>query len=342
MRAVVFDHVGELPQVREVPRPSCPPEGALIQVSASGVCRSDWHAWRGHDPVLLPHIPGHEFAGRVAEVGVRVRKWHGGERVTTPFVCGCGRCEYCRAGDAQVCPDQTQPGFTGPGSFADFVMVDHADFNLVALPEQIDDVAAAALGCRFATAYRGIVGHHRVGPGQWVAVFGAGGVGLSAVMIAVALGARVLAIDISDAALRWAAAAGAEPMRMRPGIWEDIAERTAGGVHLGMDALGHPDLADASVRSLRRRGCHVQAGLLLGGQASPGLPMDLVVARELAIHGTHGLAAAEYPRLLDLVMGSEIPLADLIADRISLDQAPQALADMDAPVGAAGINVIVW
>src|SRR6187549_330581 len=139
-----------MPTVVDVPEPDCPADGAVIRVVATGVCRSDWHAWQGHDPVRLPHVPGHELAGVIAAVGSRVTTRRVGERVTVPFVCGCGTCAYCLAGDAQVCPDQTQPGFTGPGSFAELVAVHGADTNLVRLPESIDFVTAASLGCRFA------------------------------------------------------------------------------------------------------------------------------------------------------------------------------------------------
>jgi alcohol dehydrogenase len=106
----------------------------------------------------LPHVPGHEFAGVVAELGPNVRRWRVGDRVTAPFVCGCGNCEWCTSGNAQVCPDQQQPGFSHWGSFAERVIVHAADANLVALPEAVTFEAAASLGCRFATAYRALTG----------------------------------------------------------------------------------------------------------------------------------------------------------------------------------------
>src|SRR3954447_15638794 len=177
---------------------------------ATGLCRSDWHAWAGHEEIDFPHVPGHELAGVVVEVGERVNRWRVGDRVTVPFVCGCGRCEWCRAGDAQVCPDQQQPGFTHWGSFAELVALHAADTNLVAVPDQVDLATAAGLGCRFATAYRALVGRARVTEGEWVTVIGAGGVGLSSVMIARALGARVVAGDRNPDALALAAELGAE------------------------------------------------------------------------------------------------------------------------------------
>jgi alcohol dehydrogenase len=339
MRAVVYDDYGAVPAVTEVPAPACPPGGAVLEVRATGVCRSDWHAWRGHDPVPLPHVPGHELAGVVAEVGAGVTRWRPGDRVTVPFVCGCGTCAYCLAGDAQVCPHQTQPGFTGPGSFAERVAVHAADTNLVALPESVDFVTAASLGCRFATAFRAVTAHGRLGTGDWLAVHGCGGVGLSAVMIGVALGARVVAVDIAAAALDRARALGAEHVVPAGGdTAATIRELTGGGAAVSIDALGSPETAAASVRCLRRRGRHVQAGLLLGGPTP--LPMDVVVAHELEIHGTHGLAAAGYPPLLAMVADGTLRPELLVGKVIGLDDVPAALAAMDHPPAAAGMTVV--
>src|SRR4029453_9709327 len=181
VRAVVYSGYGMTPTLTQVPDPACPDEGVVLAVGATGLCRSDWHAWRGPEPVVLPHIPGHEMAGVVAEVGSGCTGWGVGDRVTVPFVCGCGVCEFCRVGDAQVCPDQTQPGFTGPGSFAERGAIHAADVNLVRWPAWVGFVAAASLGCQFATAFRALTAHGRLGPGDWLAVHGCGGVGLSAV-----------------------------------------------------------------------------------------------------------------------------------------------------------------
>ena len=343
MRAVVYDGYGGPAIVREVAPPVCPVDGAVVAVRATGVCRSDWHAWRGHDPVPLPHIPGHEFAGVVAEIGSAVTSFRVGDRVTAPFVCGCGRCEYCRSGNAQVCPEQTQPGFTGPGTFADLVRIEGADVNLVRLPDTLDFVSAAALGCRFATAYRGLVVHGRVTAGQWLAVFGCGGLGLSAIMIGVALGARVLALDTADGPLRRATQLGAE-VALSTGSDGDLADRvreiTDGGAHVTIDAVGSPDLAATGVRSLRRRGRHVQIGLLLGEHAATSLPMDLVISRELEIYGSHGMPAADYPAMLDAVTGGLLRPGRLVTRTIGLDGAGAALAAMDGPAGP-GITVVV-
>jgi alcohol dehydrogenase len=343
MKAVVYDGYGGLAAVRDVPPPVCPIDGAVVSVRATGVCRSDWHAWRGHDPVSLPHIPGHEFAGVVTEIGPAVTRFRVGDRVTAPFVCGCGHCEFCRSGNAQVCPAQTQPGFTGPGTFAELVPIEGADVNLVRLPDSLDFVDAAALGCRFATAYRALVVHGRVAAGQWLAVFGCGGLGLSAIMIGVALGARVLAVDTNDGALRRAAGLGAEitlPSNPVADLADRVCENTGGGAHVAIDAVGSPALAAAGVRALRRRGRHVQAGLLLGQHAMTPLPMDLVISRELEIYGSHGMPAADYPAMLDAVIGGVLHPGRLVGRTIGLDDAGAALAAMDG-AGGSGITVIV-
>jgi D-arabinose 1-dehydrogenase-like Zn-dependent alcohol dehydrogenase len=325
VKAVVFDQYLAMPMLTDVADPVCPDGGVVLTVGATGLCRSDWHAWQGHETVALPHIPGHELAGTVAEVGVGVDRWRVGDRVTVPFVCGCGVCEYCRQGDAQVCPHQTQPGFTGPGSFAERVAIHAADVNLVGLQDSVGFVAAASLGCRFATAFRALTAHGRLGPGDWLAVHGCGGVGLSAVMIGVALGARVVAVDVSDAALRRAGELGAEAA----GDDAAIRDITGGGAHVSVDAFGSAAAAVASVRSLRRRGRHVQVGLLHGAEATPPLPMDLVIARELEIHGSHGMAAHEYPAMLALVADGTLRPELLVGDVIGLADAGAALANLD-------------
>lgn len=343
MRAAVYDAYGAIPQIRDVLEPECPVDGVLVAVAATGVCRSDHHAWTGADPVALPHVPGHELVGRVVRVGPRVRNWSVGARVTVPFVSGCGCCSTCLAGDPQVCPDQTQPGFTGWGSFAEGVALHAADANLVAVPDSLGDVEAAALGCRFATAYRALTAHGRLGAGEWLVVHGVGGVGLSALVIARALGARVVACDVSGAALALATRLGAEATLDVTGLTPEetgdrVAGLTGGGAHVAVDAIGHPLVARASVLGLRRRGRHVQAGLLLGDAADAALPMARVVAWELSIHGTHGLAAADYPAMLDLAAG--VDLRALVGRVVGLDEAPAALAELSEPASGAGMTVV--
>jgi len=336
----VYESFGGQPQVRDVPDPLPKREGVVIGVRATGLCRSDWHGWQGHDSDIteLPHVPGHELAGEVHAVGDDVTQWRVGDRVTVPFICACGRCPSCVAGDQQVCSRQTQPGFTHWGSFAEYVAIDHADVNLVALPPEMTYATAAALGCRFATAFRSVVAQGRVRSGEWVVVHGCGGVGLSAVMIAAACGAQVVAVDVNPRALDLAKQFGASLcLEAVPDVVSRIVEATHGGAHLSLDALGHPVTAANSVLSLRRRGRHVQVGLLPGGATA--LPMDRVIGWELEILGSHGMAAHAYGPMMDLVATGSLRPDLLVARTIDLAEAADALAGMDRST-AAGMTMI--
>ena len=342
MRALRYAVVDGPLELVDVDDPVCPDDGVVLDVAVTGVCRSDWHAWRGHDPVALPHIPGHEFAGTVSAVGGSVRRWQPGDRVTAPFVLGCGICEYCLGGNAQVCPHQEQPGFTIAGSFAEQIALPRADANLIQVPASMDLMAAASLGCRFATAYRALTVHGEIRPGQWVAVYGCGGVGLSAVMIAAALGAKVVAVDVSGAALETAVALGASAVldaATTPDTAAAVIDLTGGGAHCSLDAIGDPAAAAASVRSLRRRGRHVQVGLLLGDQAAAALPMDLVVSRELEVFGSHGMPAHEYPAMLAAVADGRLRPELLVSAVVEFAEATGVLSAMNHP-GSPGMTVI--
>ncbi|MEW1955438.1 zinc-dependent alcohol dehydrogenase family protein [Terrabacter sp. NPDC080008] len=347
MRAVVVDAVRAQPQVREVQAPTAPPGGVVVEVAATGLCRSDWHAWAGHDEIAFPHVPGHELAGVVTQVGDGVRRWSVGDRVTVPFVCGCGRCEWCLAGDAQVCPHQEQPGFTHWGSFAEQVALHAADTNLVAVPDAVDLATAASLGCRFATAYRALVARARVRDGEWVTVVGAGGVGLSSVMIAKALGARVVAVDRNPQALEAAKALGADHT-VEAGDTSSsgdtdvpalVAELTGGGSHVSVDAVGSEQTCAQAIRGLRRRGRHVQVGLLPPVSGHPRVPMDRVIAWELDVLGSHGMAAGDYPGMLQLIEQGRLQPQRLVERTVGLEEAAALLPGFDR-AAVAGITVI--
>ena len=344
MRALVFERFGGPLSVREVPAPDPPPGGVVVRVAASGICRSDWHAWQGHDPdVVLPHVPGHELAGTVAAVDAGVRRWAVGDRVTVPFVNACGVCPVCAAGEHQVCPRQSQPGFTHWGSMAEFVALQAADVNLVAVPEALDLATAASLGCRYATAFRAVVQVGGVRPGEWVAVHGCGGVGLSAVQIAVASGARVVAVDVAPGALEMAREMGAEVVvdastDGSTDVAGAVVEATGGGAHLSLDALGAAVTCASSILCLRSRGRHVQVGLPPPALGRPEVPLDVVLARELQVLGSHGMAAHGYPDLLGLVLAGRLDPAALITRRLHLDEAAAALPEIGARPGIAVIT----
>ena len=343
-----YDAFGELPYLTELPDPIAPANGVVIAVAATGLCRSDWHGWQGHDSDIraLPHVPGHEFAGTIAQVGDGVTLWKIGDRVTVPFVCGCGTCNECRSGNAQVCAAQWQPGFNGPGSFAQFVAIPNADFNVVALPDDVTMAAAAGLGCRFATAFRAVTLIGRVQPGEQVAVFGCGGVGLAVVMIAAALGAEVTAVDISTAALDMATEFGARYVVNSAGeqvIEQTIRELLNGGADVTLDALGSIETTRAAVATLKPRGRHVQVGLLPPAEISDRatVPMHLVIGRELQILGSHGMSARDYPAMLEMIAAGTLNPQRLVPNTIELSDAPAALAALGNAT-LPGVRVITF
>jgi D-arabinose 1-dehydrogenase-like Zn-dependent alcohol dehydrogenase len=343
MDAVLYDAFQQLPEVVGVDDPECPETGVVIRVAATGVCRSDWHAWMGHDrDVVVPHVPGHEFAGVVVEAGSRVEHWRAGERVTVPFVCACGECASCRRGEQQVCEHQFQPGFTHWGSFAELVAIDRADVNLVRVPDGMDLETAASLGCRFSTAYRAVTHHGKVSEGDWVAVHGCGGVGLSAVMIAAARGARVIAVDVSAAALELALTVGAAAVldARAVDVVGMVREITGGGAEVSIDALGSVATCQSSIRCLRPRGRHVQVGLMIADDDLPPVPMDAVVAGELELIGSHGMPAHGFPGMLAEILDGSLEPQRLVTRRIGLPEAPAALAEMDGRPGA-GVTLVL-
>ena len=341
MRALVVNAARSRPEVRDVPTPVAPAGGVVVRVVATGICRSDWHAWAGHDEISFPHVPGHELAGEVVEVGAGVTRWKVGDRVTVPFVCGCGRCAWCLAGNAQVCPDQEQPGFTHWGSFAEYVALHAADTNLVAVPGQMAYATAASLGCRFATAYRALVGRARLVEGEWVTVIGAGGVGLSVVMIARALGANVVAVDRNREALDVAAELGAEHTVVADGadIPSAVRDLVEDGSHIAIDAVGSEQTSADAILSLRRRGRLVQIGLIppIGGH--PRVPMARVIAWELDVLGSHGMAASDYPDMLALIEDGALEPQRLIERTIGLDEAAALLPVFDRAT-VAGMTMV--
>ena len=341
MIAAVFESFRTPLIVRRVPDPIPRPDAAIIAVRACGLCRSDWHGWMGHDSdVQLPHVPGHELAGEVAAVGSLVRGWKPGQRVTAPFCCGCDSCDQCRSGNHQICDRYTQPGFTQWGAFAEFVEIRYADVNLVALPDSIDDVTAASLGCRFATSFRAVVFQGRVQAGDWVAIHGCGGVGLSAVMIAAAIGARVIAVDVRQDRLELARRCGANDLldASKSEVVSAIRD-LSGGVHVSLDALGSKQTCWNSVKCLRKRGRHVQVGLMAGPDADPPIPMGVVIANELELIGSHGMQAFEYGRMLSMIEAGTLNPSMLISDRITLTEAASLLPGMHEFPGT-GVTVI--
>lgn len=343
MKAVVYRAFSTPPEIERVADPVPDRDGVVLKVMASGVCRSDWHGWQGNDPdIELPHVPGHELAGIVVAVGDRVTQWSVGDRVTVPFVGGCGHCPQCHSGNHQVCDHQFQPGFTHWGSFAEFVAIHYADVNLVRLPDEMTFETAASLGCRFATSFRAVVDQGRVSAGQWVAVHGCGGVGLSAIMIATALGANVIAVEIAEEKLARARQLGAAATINASSVTnvpEAVRDLSGGGAHVSLDAIGNATVCYNSIDSLRKRGRHIQVGLLVDDDADPRVPMGKVLANELELLGSHGMQAHRYAEMLRMIDAGNLAPERLVGKTISLEESIPALMSMNH-FDTTGVTVI--
>lgn len=341
MRAALLTGYRQELEIADCPMPVPSADGVVLRVLACGICRSDWHVWNGADPVDLPRIPGHEYCGEVVATGGDVRSWKPGDRAIAPFILACGHCPACSSGRQTICPDQALPGFTQDGAYAEFVAVPFADTNLTRLPAGMEPALAAAMGCRVTTAWHALTGRAALAPGEWLAVFGAGGVGLSATLLGRALGARVVMVDIAQDKLDYAMALGAEAgvNAMLADAAGAVRDLTGGGAHVAVEALGVEETTVAALKSLRKMGRMVQVGMPAGDHVTMRIPMDAVYSGQLAVYGTRGMPSWRYPSLLSLIEAAGIDLAPLVSRRVRLSEASAELAAFDGPT-PPGVAVI--
>jgi len=280
----------------------------------------------------LPGVLGHEYCGVVEEVGSEVRGFAAGDRVVSPFCHGCGTCELCQAGHQNVCANLTLPCMHYTGGFAEFAKVANADVNLVELPAAIPFPEAAGMGCRYVTAYHGLVDQARVKEGEWVAVFACGGVGLSAVDIASALGARIVAVSRSADKLERARELGAtHTVTAGPHAAEEVVELTGGGAHVSVDALGAAETAIPAILSLRTRGRHLRLGVSnKRDQGVIGIPVDVITFRELEVIGSFGMQAARYPEMLERIEAGRLHPGQLVGSTVRIEDVGDVLASMES------------
>lgn len=340
MRAAVLRAYNQDLSIEDVADPDCPEDGVVLKVMACGVCRSDWHGWTGEHPrVLLGQIGGHEYCGEVVEAGPRAT-YKTGDLVVAPFILACGRCPSCQSGNQNTCPDQRLPGFVEPGAFAEYVAVPF-DHNLARLPESLSPTVAAGLGCRVTTSWHALTGRAAVQAGEWVAVHGTGGIGLSAALLAKALGAYVVVVDIVQEKIDHAISLGIDAgvNAADGGAAEHIREITRGGAHVSIEALGIPQTVNASIECLRPLGRHVQVGMPIGHTARMEINMNAVYMGNLSLFGTRGMPSWRYPSLLGLIESGAVDMSPLIAREIALSQTGAELAAFNGPT-PPGVAVI--
>ncbi|OED37968.1 alcohol dehydrogenase [Chromatiales bacterium (ex Bugula neritina AB1)] len=345
MKAALLEAFESPLNVTTVADPAVPEDGVMVRVRACGVCRSDWHGWKGTNPLIeRPHVPGHEFAGDVVAVGPRCQQIKVGDRVTAPVIMGCGQCHTCRGGDLTICDRQHVIGFTGWGAFAELVAVPFADANVVVLPPTVSYEVAAALGCRTTTAFAAVVDRAQIRAGETLAVHGCGGVGLSAVLIGAAVGATVIAVDVVDDKLALAKDAGATHVinaSTEKNVAEKIIELSGGGANVSIEALGITETFHNSLRCLARLGRHVQIGQPLDEHANPSIPLlETIYYKQLSLMGSRGLSAHRFTALFELISSGRIDMMRLIKNRISLEQASDVFYQMNTheDIGMTLIN----
>ncbi|MBP7001791.1 zinc-dependent alcohol dehydrogenase family protein [Amaricoccus sp.] len=340
MRAAVLREYNADLSIEAVADPRPEEDGVVLKVLACGVCRSDWHGWTGEHPRVKPgQIPGHEYCGEVVEAGPRA-PWRVGDRVVAPFILACGHCPACQSGHQNVCPDQRLPGFVEPGAFAEYVAVPFSH-NLARLPESLSPTLAAGLGCRVTTAWHALTGRADLHAGEWLAVHGTGGVGLSTLLIGKALGARVVVVDVVQEKLDHARGLGADAaVDARGGdTAAAIREITGGGAHVSVEALGIAQTTNASIECLRPLGRHVQVGMPVGHTAFMEINMNAVYMKNLALYGTRGMPSWRYPSLLALIEQGLVDFSPLIAREIPLGGASAELRAFNGPT-PPGVAVI--
>lgn len=331
MRAAVIRDFSEDLCIETVDDPSCPDNGVVLEVAACGVCRSDYHGWTGgHPKVKIGSILGHEYCGTVVEAGAKA-KHKIGDKLIAPFILGCGDCPACRTGHSNTCESAVVPGFGTPGAYAEYVAVPF-DHNLVHLPETLSEALAAGLGCRVTTAWHALTDRANVRAGEWVAVHGTGGIGLSALLLAKMLGARVIVVDVVQEKLDHALSLGADAAvnAAKEDVPEAIREITRGGAQVSLEALGIARTTNASVECLAALGRHVHVGMP-AGNGMLELNMRAIYSKQLSFFGTRGMPAWKYPSLLDMIERGAVDLTPMLDREVTLSGASAELRAMNGP-----------
>ena len=345
-RAAVMTEYGEPLEVHDINNVSPSSNGMVVKTEACGICRSDWHAWKGHWPsVPTDHILGHEPAGTVTAVGDEVEQFAAGDEVGIPFNIACGHCSNCWSGDSHLCSDGLSLGFTDelPGAFASEFAIPNADFNAVNLPDGMTAIEMAGLGCRFATSFHALAHKADVHAGDWLAVHGCGGIGLSTINIGAALGATVVAVDLNKDALDLAKQVGATATVQAndvDNVPETIKEITDGGADISVDALGIATTCRNSIECLSKLGRHIQIGMTTdeeGGEIS--LPVDIMVNAEQEFVGVKGMPPSRYPELFHMIADDKLDPAELVTSVVGLEDVSNQLASMNN-YDTLGIEVV--
>ena len=340
-----------------------PPRGGevTVKLAACGVCHSDLSATNGTLAMPVPLILGHEAAGEVVEVGSGVQGLKEGDHVVSSFIYMCGECRFCLCGRPVLCieqgkavttlPDGTlrtrdargQPLniFSGCGVMAEYATM-HVD-NLVKIDPKIPLDRAALVGCAVTTGVGAVFNTARVAPGSSVAVFGCGGVGLNVIQGARIAGAgRIIAIDTLASKLDMAKQFGATDVLLyKEEPTKALKKMTGGGPDYAFECVGSGELAAVAYRVIRRGGLAVVVGVAKPSDTTAVRTMTLPFEEKTLTGSYFGscVPRIDFPRMLALYMGGQLKLDELITRRYSIDEAPQAFADLESGRNARGVIV---
>ncbi|HRI57882.1 MAG TPA: zinc-binding dehydrogenase [Anaerolineae bacterium] len=344
MKAVRLTAVGQPLEIQEIPRPAVGPLDVLVQVRAAGICHSDAHYRAGVSPVHpLPMTLGHEVSGVVAQVGELVTGWQPGDRVCLHYLATCGRCEYCHRGAEQFCPVGQMLGKQRDGGYAEYIVAPAR--SLFPLPDAIPFEQGAVMMCSSATALHALR-KGRLAAGESVAIFGVGGLGMSAIQLARALGAlRIFAVDLDAGRLALAERLGAIPVKAQrtasPSVADEIRRLNRGrGVDVALDFVSLPATLRPAIASLAPFGRVVAVGL--GDQPVPIYPYQELINREAEIIGCSDHLASEIPLLTELVRRGSLDLTPVVTELIPLEAAAiNATLDRLERYGAGGVRTVI-
>ena len=337
MKAAVFIEQNQPLEIQDIPIPEPGPNEVLVKVAACGVCHTDLHYIDHGTPTFKPPpiILGHEASGIVAGWGTEVTEWSEGDRVLLPSIFTCGTCAACRIGRDNVCHNLIMLGNHVDGAYAEYVLAPSQ--SAFALPEEIPLEEGAIIADATTTPYHAVVVRGQVSPGDQVVVFGCGGIGANVVQVAAVLGARVVAVDISEEKLEWARKLGAAETIDPSGeerIDKLVRKLTGGGADVTFECVGTPATQEQAFASTRNGGRLVMVGY------SPK-PMKLnsgrVMFREMEVVGSLGCRSADYPRVIEMVRRGKLRVADLVTARYALEDINEAMDGLRAGKGLRAI-----
>lgn len=338
MKAAVF-HGGNQPlQLEDVPMPVIGPDDILVKVAACGVCHTDLHYLDHGVPTFKtpPLILGHEASGTVAECGRDVSGFKAGDRVLLPAVFSCGHCHYCRSGRENICQSMIMLGNNVDGAYAEYVKVSAKDaFHL---PEEIPLIEGAIIADAISTPFHAVKNRARVQPGDTVAVFGCGGVGINVVQVAAAVGGIVIAVDRVPQKLEWAKKMGAQHTVLagEVDVRKTIRKITGGGADVAIEAIGNPEVMNLAFESLRNGGRLCVVGY---SEKTVTLSAARIMYREMEIVGSLGCRPVDYPRIIEMVRAGMLAVTPLVTHRFALENIEDAFALLRSGEGLRSVAV---